>query len=417
MNSAGLNMLGSYGSWAQEVYGSSPRALSFMDPRWHDAAEWRSTARREVLRLLAPPVLNSAPSGAGGAAGARVTGTCRYDGLEIEMISFELPFGPPMEALFMKPENATGPLPGVLAFHDHGGIKYYGKQKIARAGEFQSPLMQTHQEHYYGGRAWANELAKRGYGVLVHDAFPFESRKILASCLPAYTVKRMMSPPLTIEELTPEDVLPGAVITAYDVPSAGPSGESASAVKAYDAFAARHEDIIAKSLFSLGLTWPGLVFAEDTFALDYLSSRPDIDSSRMGCCGLSGGGLRTNYLAGLDGRVRCSVTAGFMTTWKDLVLNTCYTHTWMIYIPGLAGLMDFPDILSLHAPLPALVLGTDSDPLFTPAETRAAAAVIGEVYRKTGAADNFVLSIHRGPHKFDVPMQEEAFAWFDRWLG
>ena len=39
--------------------------------------------------------------------------------------------------------------------------------------------MDEHQRHYYGGRAWANEIAKRGYVVLVHDTFTFASRRVL----------------------------------------------------------------------------------------------------------------------------------------------------------------------------------------------------------------------------------------------
>ena len=39
-------------------------------------------------------------------------------------------------------------------------------------------MMLEHYEHYYGGVPWANEIAKRGYGVLVPDAFPFASRRV-----------------------------------------------------------------------------------------------------------------------------------------------------------------------------------------------------------------------------------------------
>jgi dienelactone hydrolase len=57
---------------------------------------------------------------------------------------------------------------------------------------------------------------------------------------------------------------------------------------------------MSKSLFSAGATWPGVFPAEDQRALDYLCARPDGDATRVGCGGLSGGGLRTVYLTGLD---------------------------------------------------------------------------------------------------------------------
>ena len=150
--------------------------------------------------------------------------------------------------------------------------------------------------------------------------------------------------------------------------------------------------------------------------MSYLESRTDVDSSRLGCGGLSGGGLRTNYLAAMDKRIRCSLTVGFMTTWKDLVLNVSHTHTWMTYVPLLSQYMDYPEILGLRVPLPTLVLQTNQDQLFTRSEARKAETILKHVYRKAGAEEKFRMSFYDGPHKFDVPMQEEAFDWFDRWL-
>ena len=44
----------------------------------------------------------------------------------------------------------------------------------------------------------------------------------------------------------------------------------------------------------------GVTLAEDSAALSYLASRPDVDSSRLGCGGLSGRGMRSVFLAGQD---------------------------------------------------------------------------------------------------------------------
>ena len=123
------------------------------------------------------------------------------------------------------------------------------------------------------------------------------------------------------------------------------------------------------------------------------------------------------YLAGTDDRIRCAFTAGFMTTWSDFCRSVSYTHTWMIYIPGLPSLMDFPEILGLRAPLPTLVLASREDPLYTLSEVERAGRILAEVYEKAGAADAFGITVHPGPHKFDLPMQEQAFAWMRRWLS
>jgi len=151
-------------------------------------------------------------------------------------------------------------------------------------------------------------------------------------------------------------------------------------------------------------------------ALDYLCSRPDVDPQRVGCGGLSGGGLRTVLLAGSDDRIACAVCVGMMTTWRDYLLNKCYTHTWMCYVPLLPPDLDYPEILGLRVPLPTLVQNDTEDPLFTLPEMQRADRILSEVYRKAGAEDRYRCTFYPGPHKFDQEMQREAFEWFDRWL-
>lgn len=91
--------------------------------------------------------------------------------------------------------------------------------------------------------------------------------------------------------------------------------------------AGEHEHVMAKSLFSAGTTWPVVFFAEDKKALDILCAREDVDANKIGCGGLSGGGIRTVFMAGLDQRIKCAADVGFMTTCKDFILNKSFTHT------------------------------------------------------------------------------------------
>jgi dienelactone hydrolase len=375
-----LNMLGAYGDWAAQLVSDPPR-LSLRLPRWEGTADWQPQARQRYHEALLQPDTGATPR-------AMVQHHIEYDGLAIEHLQWQLPYGPPTEALVLKPAGATGPLPAVLGLHDHGGNKYFGVRKITRISKDLHPMMQKHQDHYYGGVAWANELAKRGYVVLVHDAFTFGSRRMRLSDLPG-------------------------TITGHLVET---NPESEKEIQRYNTFAANHEHIVAKSLFCAGATWPGVFTAEDQRALDYLCSRPDVDSSRVGCCGLSGGGLRTVMLTGLDARLRCSCCVGMMTTWRDYLLNKCYTHTWMIYIPGLARDLDYPEIFGLNLPNPVMVLNNREDDLFTVPEMERADRILRDVYHKAGADERYRMKFYPGPHKFDREMQGEAFQWFDRWL-
>jgi dienelactone hydrolase len=295
-------------------------------------------------------------------------------------------------------------------------VKYFGKRKIVQTSGHLHPLLREHQSFYYGGRAWANELARKGYAVLVHDVIPFESRKVAAGDLPGYVVRRLVSAPEDREELTPEAVANGRPDPGWDDVPGEPEAEPAEAIARYNLFAAGHEEVLARSLFAAGTSLPACVLGEDLAALEVLAGRPEVDPARLGCCGLSGGGLRTVYLAGLDDRVACAVCVGFMSTWRDFVLHKSFTHTWMLYVPQLARYLEFPEVLALRVPRPTLVLATDRDPLFTLAEMKRAGEILAGVYAGAHAPERCSVSVYPGPHCFSRDMQDEAFDWLDRWL-
>jgi dienelactone hydrolase len=374
------NMIGAYGDWAAGIVQDPPR-LSFRQPMFSNVDAWRGVARARFREALLGPGGPATPV-------AVLQHQLEFDGLSIEHIQWQLPYGPPTEALVLKPAGAQGKLPGVVGLHDHGGNKYFGLRKITRMSKDPHPLMLRHQEHYYEGTAWANELARRGYVVLVHDTFTFGSRRVRVADVPE-NIRGHLT------EVNPE---------------------AEDEIQRYNEFAANHEHLMAKSLFCAGLTWPGVFVFDDQRAVDYLASRPDVDATRIGCGGLSGGGLRTVMLTGADERIRCSCAVGMMTTWRDYLLNKCYTHTWMVYVPGLARDLDYPEVLGLGAPNPVLVLNNRQDQLFTMPEMERADRILTEVYRKAGAPERYRASFYDGPHKFDRAMQKEAFAWFDRWL-
>lgn len=374
------NMIGPYGPWAASLNEGRLPSLSFRRPENKKIDKWRKATREQVMARMGVPDLGAMPE-------VKVLRQYTYDGLHVEELSWQLPYGRPTEAILLKPENATGPLPGVLAFHDHGGNKYFGRRKITRTDE-QHPLMADHQDHYYSGKAWANELAKRGYVVLISDAFPFASRRVMMADVPAF-----MRNGLSDDQ--PEDP---------------------KHIEAYNEWAGNHEHIMAKSLFCGGTTWPGVFFAEDRVALDILCAREDVDENRVGCGGLSGGGMRTAFMGGLDSRIKCAVCVGFMTTWRDFLLHKSHTHTWMVYVPILPNELDFPEILGLRAPLPTLVLNDADDQLYTLPEMKRADEILQAVYEKAQAADHYKASYYPGLHKFDAAMQVEAFDWLDQWL-
>ncbi|MEX2640499.1 MAG: hypothetical protein WD266_07415 [Balneolales bacterium] len=376
------NMIGSYGPWADNLYGDAPGRLSLRNDKWTDVEAWKKAAQSRFIELLARPDTGGTPE-------VTVLSRHSFDGLVIEKLSWQLPYGPPTEAFFLKPEGADGPLPGVVALHDHGGNKYFGKRKITQTSDEVHPAIPPFQEHYYGGRSWANELAKRGFAVLVPDAFAFGSRRVrLQDVSPS--IRR------NVKDVSPE--------------------EGEEEIQAYNRWASDHEHILSKSLFCAGTTWPGVFVSEDQRALDVLEARPEVDEERMGCCGLSGGGLRTLMLSGVDPRIKTSVCVGMMSTWRDYLMYHSHTHTWMIYVPHLPREMDYSEIITLQMPASRLVLNNSEDGLFDLGEQKRADTLLREVFKKAGAGDRYACEFHAGGHKFNRPMQESAFGWFEKWL-
>ena len=380
------SIIGAYGQWASGISNDPPK-LSFRNTKWTNLEPWKKEAFEKANELISAPEIKRISE-------VKVHKKYVYDGLEIEELSWQLSNGGRRtEAILLRPEGVKGKLPAILGLHDHGGNKYFGKRKITRVSDDLHPLIEAHQKEYYENRAWANEIAKKGYVVLVHDTFTFGSRRV------------------KYEDV--EGILWGDCAVS-DKSDKNP--ERPKNIAAYNDWAGHHEHIMAKSLFSSGTTWPGVTLAEDLAALDVLCERAEVDAENVGCAGLSGGGLRTVYLAGIDHRIKCAVCVGFMTTWRDFILNKSFTHTWMAYAPLLPKYLEFPEILGLHVPLPVLVQNNNQDSLYTLPEMEKADAILKEVYDKAGAAESYQAKFYEGDHKFDLKMQSDAFAWFDTWL-
>ena len=124
-------MLGAFSDWAVGQLGDGPGRMSVRAGGRRDLGAWRAAARERVRELLAEP--------AAAAADVRVERRASVGGLDVELLSWQLPWGPRTEACLLKPSGATGRLPGLLALHDHGGFKYLGWRKAAYVSKFRFP--------------------------------------------------------------------------------------------------------------------------------------------------------------------------------------------------------------------------------------------------------------------------------------
>lgn len=113
--------LGAYQELVDQVLASQGRTLAYTTRDWPEVEQWRLEARGKLLELLAfrpRPV----------PLGARLERRITHEGLVVEEVTWDVGYGPRCQAWVLKPAGATGKLPAVLALHDHGGFKYYGKR-------------------------------------------------------------------------------------------------------------------------------------------------------------------------------------------------------------------------------------------------------------------------------------------------
>ena len=363
---------------------------SYLNPRFgKDVEGWKRGARQQVLALLHYSHPRCAQQ-------AKVVERVDCGDYIREKLYFNTTPDIVVPAYVLVPKGESlpsGPLPkqgggvrkrpAVLLLHDHGAFFLWGKEKVL-AIEGENPALTTFRQQYYGGRAVANELVKRGYVVMVIDMFYWGERRM-----------RMAGDP---PEWADREKMTGEQIAAFNQRSSSSTW------------------LIGNALFEAGTTWAGVMFTDDLRSVDYLASRPDVDANRIGCCGLSVGGFRSAHLAGLDPRIKAAVVVGWMCSYPTMLKNHLTSIGFWATVPGLQQIMDLPDVASMNVPGGLMVINGTKDGLFPLDGVKASFAKIAAAYKKAGVPDHFQGVLYDGPHEFNVAMQEKAFAWLDRFL-
>ena len=352
--------------------------LSFLSSRFKSVKRWKQTARAKVFELLHYSPLRCNPA-------AEVVERIDCGDFVREKVYFNTTPAIRVPAYLLIPKDARKRLPAIVALHDHGGYYLWGKEKLVET-ENDPPAMKNWRKTYYGDNSVASVLARQGYVVLVIDMFYWGERRMLLDNDPAEWRER-------------------------------PANISTERIAAFNQRASQSEQLVGRTIFSAGFTWPGVMFWDDIRSVDYLVTRPEVDPNRIGCVGLSVGGLRSAHLAALDDRIKAAVAVGWMASFpaqlQRHVRNTI-GHTKVV--PGLYRYLDYPDVASLAMPAALLVINGSKDGLFEAKGVSAAFDKLAKCYRKAGIPERVKTSLYDAPHEFNSQMQEEAWAWLKRWV-
>lgn len=151
-------------------------------------------------------------------------------------------------------------------------------------------------------------------------------------------------------------------------------------------------------------------------ALDYLSSRPEIDPSRIGITGNSGGGTQTSQLMPLDERIKVAAASCYLTNMQALLHTIGPQDAEQNIFGQLAFGMDHADYILMRAPAPFLICAATKD-FFDIAGTWETYRFAKRLYTRMGFAERVDLMENDAGHNYNELQRQSVLRWMARWLN
>ena len=270
----------------------------------------------------------------------------------LEKFEFDNGAGAIVPGYLLIPNNGKSKHPAIYYSHWHGGNYDLGKQEI----------FTTH----HTPQVPADVLTSLGYVVIAIDAYCFGERSGKG---------------------------PGG-------PKEIGGGEEMSTSK--------YELWMGRSLWAM-------MVRDDQMALEYLLSRPEVDTAHIGATGISMGATRTWWLMALDERIKAGVAVGCLTRYQELTSEQkLKAHGIYYFVPGFLKHFDTEAVISLIAPRPILFLTGDEDIGSPVSGIKKIESVVQRVYKLNKADDQFQSIIYpKTGHVYTPDMWDRMTKWMD----
>ncbi|MBI1840123.1 MAG: acetylxylan esterase [Verrucomicrobia bacterium] len=170
-----------------------------------------------------------------------------------------------------------------------------------------------------------------------------------------------------------------------------------------------HGAMAAATLLPIGRPLSGIQVYENMRAVDYLLSRPEVDSRQIGITGASGGGNQTMYTAAWDERLLAATPVCSVGNYQAYLGAACCLCE---VVPGALRFTEEWGVLGLTAPRALMVVSAANDSIqFSPEAAAPSLALAEGVYAlrdRTNALRHLVVN---SGHAYNQPMREAMYGW------
>jgi dienelactone hydrolase len=170
-----------------------------------------------------------------------------------------------------------------------------------------------------------------------------------------------------------------------------------------------HGEMVGSTLFPVGLPLSGLQVYENMRAVDYLLTRPEVDGTKLGITGASGGGNQTMYAGAFDERFSCVVPVCSVGRYRSyLGAAACVCEI----VPDVITYTEEWDLLAMVAPRALMVINATRDAFqFSVGEAQQSIGRAQHVFRLYDQAGKIAHTIFESGHDYGKAMREAMYGW------
>lgn len=209
----------------------------------------------------------------------------------------------------------------------------------------------------------------------------------------------------------------GFIVFAFDPISQGERIQyiDSTTGKASFKWPAWEHSYVGAQLFITGNTLANNFIWDGIRAIDYLLTRKEVDATRVGITGRSGGGTQSAYIAAFDDRIKAVAPENYITNFTRLFQTIGPQDAEQDLLHSVQKGLDMADLLAANAPKPALMITTTQDmfPIQGAIETASEVAGIYKAYTKS---ENFRMVTDDAPHASTKKNREAMYAFFQKVL-